>query len=120
MGFVTLVIATVAISCGGGDGPNGDSEAPDGATLYSDNCASCHGAGLRGSDEGPPLLSVVYEPNHHSDDGFRSAISKGAPQHHWDFGPMLPVDGLGDAQIGAIIAYVRNEQQQEGFEPYPP
>jgi hypothetical protein len=65
-------------------------------------------------------LSVVYEPNHHSDDAFRFAAANGVQAHHWNYGNMEPVDGLTDAEVDAIIAYVRAVQEREGFEPYPP
>lgn len=93
---------------------------PTGATLYASNCASCHGADLRGTELGPSHLSIVYEPNHHNDESFRAAASRGAQQHHWNFGNMPPIAGLGDDEIDAIIAYVRAEQEERGFETYPP
>jgi hypothetical protein len=61
-------------------------------------------------------LSIVYEPNHHTDDSFRSAIANGAPQHHWGFGDMDPVEGLNAADVEAVIAFVRAEQQRLGFD----
>ena len=33
---------------------------------------------------------------------------------------MPPIAGLGDDEIDAIIAYVRAEQEERGFETYPP
>jgi mono/diheme cytochrome c family protein len=121
--LVALVIA--AASCGGdsdeGD-PAGDSAGAgtEGAAIYAESCAACHGDDLRGTSQGPSHLSIVYEPGHHSDDAFRSAIANGSPQHHWDFGDMPPVDGLDDEQVDAVIAYVREVQEREGFEAYPP
>ncbi len=94
--------------------------AVDGAALYQVKCASCHGTDLRGTTKGPSHLSQVYEPSHHGDDGFRSAINNGAQQHHWNFGDMAAVPGLSTAEVDAIIAYVRDVQTREGFEPYPP
>ena len=58
----------------------------------------------------------MYEPNHHGDDAFRSAIANGAAQHHWDFGDMEPIPGLSDDEVDAVIAYVRSVQEKEGFE----
>ena len=69
---------------------------------------------------GPSQLSIIYEPNHHPDESFRATIRDGVSPHHWDFGPMPAVSGLGDDEITAIIAYIREVQQREGFEPYPP
>lgn len=87
-----------------------------GADVYASSCASCHGDDLGGTDKGPSHLSIVYEPNHHGDDAFRSAIANGAAQHHWGFGDMAPIEGLSDDDVDAVIAYVRSEQQRLGFE----
>ena len=87
-----------------------------GAEVYAASCASCHGVDLGGTDKGPSHLSIVYEPNHHSDDSFRSAIANGAGQHHWGFGDMEPIEGLSDDDVEAVIAFVRSEQQRLGFE----
>jgi mono/diheme cytochrome c family protein len=111
-----------AVACGGGsDGPEGGTAAtPSGGELYAGACSSCHGTDLRGTERGPSHLSVVYEPGHHPDAAFRSAVLSGSPQHHWTFGDMPPVTGLDDAEIDAVIAYIRKVQEREGFEPYPP
>lgn len=90
-----------------------------GAELYAANCAECHGIDLRGTDRGPSHLSIVYEPNHHSDAVFLLAVRNGVRAHHWDFGPMPPVEGLSDEEVSAIVAYVRDVQAEHGFEPYP-
>ena len=88
---VTLTVAIIASSCGSesrNSAPSAPVGSSDGAVFYQSNCASCHGADLRGTDKGPSHLSIVYEPNHHGDDSFRSAIVNGARQHHWNFGDM--------------------------------
>ncbi|MEL7210691.1 MAG: cytochrome c, partial [Actinomycetota bacterium] len=87
-----------------------------GAEVYANSCASCHGEDLRGTDKGPSQLSIVYEPNHHTDDSYRSAITNGARQHHWSFGDMPPVEGLNQEEIEAVIGFIRAEQQRLGFE----
>src|SRR5918998_3610531 len=104
----------------GGDSGAASGDLALGAEVYAQSCASCHGDDLRGTDRGPSHLSIVYEPGHHSDESFRAAIRDGAPQHHWRFGDMPPVEGLDHDQIDAVIAYVREVQEREGFEPYPP
>ena len=111
-------LALLAVSCG--DSSDGTAATPNGAgaELYAANCASCHGADLEGTDLGPSQLSIVYEPAHHDDDAFRSAIANGAGQHHWNFGNMPPVPGLGDSEVDAIISFIRSEQELQGFEPY--
>jgi mono/diheme cytochrome c family protein len=94
----------------------GSEQTAEGEELYQANCASCHGADLRGTNKGPSLLSIVYEPGHHGDDAFRSAVANGAAQHHWNFGDMQPVPGLSNSDVDAIIAYVREVQEREGLE----
>jgi len=119
---VTAALAVVAASCGStaaDSGPaasTGGSSGSAGAELYQENCASCHGADLRGTEQGPSHLSIVYEPNHHGDDAFRSAILNGAQQHHWSFGDMAAIPGLDDDEIDDVIAYIRSEQERQGFE----
>jgi mono/diheme cytochrome c family protein len=120
-----LVAALIAVvpavaGCASGDAGSSAGEGPNvdrGAQVYGEACASCHGADLRGTDKGPSHLSVVYEPNHHSDDSFRSAIANGAPQHHWSFGDMEPVEGLSKGDVDDVIAFIRAAQQRHGFEP---
>ncbi len=90
-----------------------------GADLYAANCAQCHGADLRGTDQGPSLLSQVYEPGHHGDGAFLVAVAAGVRPHHWDFGPMPPIPGLTAQDVEAIVAFVRETQRREGFEAYP-
>lgn len=90
-----------------------------GAVLYEAECAECHGSDLRGTDKGPSHLSAVYEPGHHGDGAFQIAVLQGVRPHHWDFGQMPPVP-LEDGDIDKIIAFVRDAQEREGFEPYPP
>ena len=116
---VTVGLAVGMAACGSDDTEStsaSGSQPGRGAEVYAESCASCHGADLRGTDEGPSMLSIVYEPNHHSDDSFRSAIANGAPEHHWPFGDMEPVEGLSDADVEAVIAFVRAEQERQGFE----
>lgn len=122
---VAVLTAVIAASCGSSadDAATGAPSASsisgqggEGAALYQSNCASCHGADLRGTDKGPSHLSIVCEPNHHGDDAFRSAILNGARQHHWNFGDMAAISGLADDEVEAIIGYVRSEQERQGFE----
>lgn len=124
---VIAVVALVPAACGSapvesepasptGSEPASPTGSEPGAELYQSNCASCHGADLRGTDKGPSHLSIVYEPNHHGDDSFRSAIMNGAQQHHWDFGDMAAIPGLDDDDIDAVIGYIRAEQERQGFE----
>ena len=125
---LSLAVVVLLLSgCGGRSGaieaeidPQDPELVAAGAELYADNCAECHGADLRGTDRGPSHLSEVYEPNHHGDGAFHVAVLAGSPEHHWDFGPMPPVEDLSEEDVDAIVAYVREQQRLEGFEPYPP
>lgn len=119
--FVVLLgIAGLLSACSESSPPSasgdGAGQVDRGAEVYATSCASCHGAELGGTEKGPPHLSVIYEPNHHGDDSFRSAIANGAPQHHWEYGDMPAVDGLTDEDVEDVIAFVRAEQQRQGFE----
>jgi mono/diheme cytochrome c family protein len=123
---VTVLLALVVAlgSCSdsddGGDSGGAAGDTAAGAEVYADSCAVCHGSDLRGTSRGPSHLSEVYEPGHHPDESFRAAIANGSRQHHWNFGDMPPVAGLDDDEVDAVIAYIREVQQREGFEAYPP
>lgn len=91
-----------------------------GAKVYAQSCAQCHGADLRGTHRGPSQFSQVYEPGHHPDASYRSAIVNGVTAHHWDFGDMPAIKGLSDTEVDAVIAYIRAQQAEHGFEAYPP
>ena len=85
-----------------------------GRALFGKNCMKCHGPGAQGSGEGPPLVHRYYEPNHHSDAAFYLAVQRGVRQHHWNFGNMMPVPGVSQADVRLIIGYVRNLQKKAG------
>ena len=117
--LVFIIAAALGASACGSDteaGPAALAPDADGATVYAARCASCHGDDLRGTDQGPSQLSIVYEPGHHGDASYRSAIRNGAHEHHWSFGDMPPVEDITDGQIEEVIAFIRSEQQRLGFE----
>ena len=88
-----------------------------GKSTFDQNCAACHGDNAAGRDGlGPPLVHRIYEPGHHGDPAFFLAVHNGVRAHHWRFGNMPPVDGVGDEQIETIIAYVRTLQRANGIE----
>lgn len=116
-----VVAALLVGACSGDDEQSSATgSAADGAAVYEQSCASCHGSDLRGTDRGPSHLSQVYEPGHHPDAAFQAAIAGGARAHHWQFGDMPPVAGLDDAEVAAVIAFIREQQELHGLEPYPP
>lgn len=92
-------------------------EAEAGRAYYNAVCASCHGIDAAGQDGiAPPFVHKIYEPSHHGDMAFVMAARNGVPAHHWPFGNMPPVEQrLTDAEIGAIVAYVRALQRENGI-----
>jgi len=86
-----------------------------GKALYDRNCASCHGAALQGTEQGPPFLNRIYEPSHHGDIAFQLAVRNGVRAHHWKFGDMKPVPGLSADDVAHIVAYVRSRQRLAGI-----
>lgn len=90
--------------------------AREGATLFAENCAVCHGPDALGSDKGPPLVHETYEPSHHDDESFFRAVRQGVSAHHWSFGDMPAVPGVTEGETEKIIAYVRDLQRSAGIE----
>lgn len=88
----------------------------EGERLFDRNCARCHGARAAGTENGPPLVHIVYEPNHHADIAFQRAVAFGVAAHHWRFGDMPPVSGLDEEAVARITAYVRWLQRKAGIE----
>ncbi len=124
---IAVMVAFALGACGSGTGDADATVAAQdpvlidaGHDLFQANCAECHGADLRGTEDGPSLLSIVYEPGHHADGAFLLAVLRGVPSHHWRFGDMPRVDGVTPDDVTAIVAFVREQQRVEGFEPYPP
>ena len=83
--------------------------------MFNQNCATCHGNLAIGTDLGPPLVHIIYEPGHHSDEAFRRAVLLGVVPHHWSFGPMPAQSGVTPEQVQDIIRYVRWLQRQAGI-----
>ena len=88
----------------------------DGEKLFEGYCSDCHGKAGSGTDQGPPLIHKIYEPNHHGDFSFVSAAKNGVRAHHWQFGNMVPVEGIKDDEIKLIISYVRAVQRENGIQ----
>lgn len=86
-----------------------------GETLFDANCAACHGEAALGTQQGPPLVHIFYEPNHHADFAFIRAVGQGVRAHHWNFGNMPAVPGLGPADVDQVVAYVRWLQREAGI-----
>ena len=91
------------------------SELAAGEAAFDRTCAACHGARASGTQQGPPLVHIIYEPNHHSDEAFRRAVSLGVVAHHWSFGPMPPQPGVSAEEMEQIIRYIRWLQTRAGI-----
>jgi mono/diheme cytochrome c family protein len=86
-----------------------------GESAFNQSCARCHGNRALGTELGPPLVHIIYEPNHHSDEAFRRAIALGVVPHHWSFGPMPAQAAVSPDDVEAIIRYVRWLQGKAGI-----
>ena len=89
--------------------------AKDGKVAFDKSCASCHGANAAGTEKGPPFVNNIYNPGHHSDRAFYLAAKNGVRQHHWPFGNMPAQPQVSDADLQAIIQYVREMQLANGI-----
>lgn len=112
----TVVTAFLVLAACGGEGDSGATDAAAGQEAFETHCITCHGPEGQGTDQGPPLVHIVYEPSHHGDEAFRSAVASGVTPHHWDFGPMPPVPGISESETDAVIAYVRELQREAGIQ----
>lgn len=114
---LTLFTLALVAACGDSNAaPATSFDGTDGASLYAQACARCHGTDLKGTDQGPPFLHAFYVPGHHADEAFLIAIRRGARAHHWNFGDMPPVEGLTDQQAQSIIAFIRETQRANGIQ----
>lgn len=87
-----------------------------GKTAYDAACSACHGVNGQGrKDIAPPLIHKIYEPGHHGDMAFVLAAKNGVRAHHWDFGDMPAVEGVTQAEVLNIVAYIRGLQRENGI-----
>jgi mono/diheme cytochrome c family protein len=114
---VAAVVAVVLVAAGGSEDGPAEPGSPEelalGQEVFAQNCATCHGEELRGGLAGPPLVHEIYAPDHHPDSSIRAAVARGVQPHHWDFAAMPPIPNLSDADVDAVIAYIRDVQRQE-------
>ena len=90
-------------------------ELEEGKAKFNNFCARCHGPQGQGTNNGPPLVHKIYEPNHHADMAFQRAAAQGVRAHHWKFGNMPKIDGVVPEDVSQIIGYVRWLQRQAGI-----
>jgi cytochrome c len=123
---LTAILVATTLTCRGGERerevlariqlPPTPAEHRDGESFFNANCASCHGESARGTDQGPPLLHIIYEPSHHGDASFALAAQRGVVAHHWQFGNMPPQPQVDSAALRKIIGYVRWAQREVGID----
>ena len=97
---------------GGGPVP---AEFQTGEAKFNAHCAACHGPQATGTQQGPPLVHKIYEPNHHGDAAFLRAAEFGVRAHHWEFGNMPKIEGVSSGDVEQITRYVRWLQRQAGI-----
>jgi cytochrome c len=90
-------------------------ELEEGEAKFNNFCSRCHGPRGQGTNNGPPLVHKIYEPNHHADMAFQRAAAQGVRAHHWKFGNMPKIDGVVPEDVSQIIAYIRWLQRQAGI-----
>src|SRR3990167_3081960 len=95
--------------------PRLSAAATGGRTAFDANCAACHGVNAAGTDKGPPLIHDIYNPGHHADEAFILAAKLGVRSHHWRFGNMPPLPQVTEAELAAIVRYVREVQAANGI-----
>ncbi len=86
-----------------------------GEAKFNTFCSRCHGAQGQGTNNGPPLVHKIYEPNHHADMAFQRAAAQGVRAHHWKFGNMPKIEGVVPEDVTQIIGYIRWLQRQAGI-----
>ena len=129
LAVVVVTIAAVAIVVGKLQGPGDESagaganvkvpalsaSAVQGEKLFEANCSSCHGKNGSGTEQGPPLIHKIYEPNHHGDMSFVLAAKRGVRAHHWSFGNMPAQPQVSENDVLVIVGYVRELQRANGI-----
>jgi mono/diheme cytochrome c family protein len=86
-----------------------------GQVVFNSNCAACHGVNAAGGAGGPPLIHSIYNPGHHSNKSFVSAVRNGVRQHHWNFGDMPPQRQVAFGDMVFLMNFIREVQEQNGI-----
>jgi mono/diheme cytochrome c family protein len=88
-----------------------DSAIAWGKALFhgSANCAACHGAEARGTDDAPPLTGALWLHGPGTYDWLVEQIKSGIPAHKTLSGKPMPMrgwSGMPDSDVRAVAAYV--------------
>jgi mono/diheme cytochrome c family protein len=86
----------------------GDTQVAMGQTIYAEKCALCHGA--TGMGDGPGAVALDPKPRNHTDGAYMNAQTNEQLHEVIKNGKgQMPAWGatMSDAEIDAVIAYVR-------------
>ena len=90
---ISLLPATIVVA-----------QKPDGAGLFSSNCAGCHGSDGRGGEHAPNIATAP-EVQHLADTDLTGILNKGIA------GAGMPAFGwMGPDKVAAVVMYLRNLQ----------
>jgi putative heme-binding domain-containing protein len=110
-----IMLAVAAAACSAGLAASGQvpaagagRPAPDGAALYAARCADCHGADATGV-RGPDLTRLWGEGT--TDERVFQVIRQGVA------GSIMPASTAPDAEIRALVAYLKGLGTTEGRDP---
>jgi cytochrome c oxidase cbb3-type subunit III len=99
-----LVLGTILFGCASLRLQAQRSDAVQGAQRFMEYCAGCHGADGRGGDKAPPLVSASKTANLSDSELFRIV-------HDGTKGGMPPFGQIGDANIRAVLLFLRRLQE---------
>ncbi|MGB0843668.1 MAG: c-type cytochrome [Alphaproteobacteria bacterium] len=91
-------------------------EETKGQEIFTENCSTCHGVNGIGSENGPPLIHIIYEPSHHGDASFYNAAARGVQSHHWRFGNMPAIETVNRRDVSYIISFIRRVQRANNID----
>lgn len=102
------IVVTVTI-------PELSTEAAAGRIAFNTHCSECHGKDGIGDMTGPPMLYPFYRPADFPDERFGQAVREGAPKRLWKMGSMKAMPEVSEAEIKAMLLYVREAQAANGM-----
>jgi mono/diheme cytochrome c family protein len=111
-GIVAIGIAAGAAACSSGGGSEGSATPRTGAEIYADDCATCHASDGAGG-MGPALGDGAAEAKYSEADTIELVTEGSNAMPAWK-------GRLSEAEIAAVVAYVRDELGRPGAAVTPP
>ena len=108
MSMGKAIVVTVTI-------PELSTEGAAGRIAFNTHCSECHGKDGIGDMTGPPMLYPFYRPADFPDERFGKAVREGASKRLWKMGPMKAMPEVTEAEIKAMLTYVREAQAANGM-----